>query len=86
MRPAQARERDLVRAFLAIAFHGAPAGAGVPASAQDQGLGGSFITPFPDNDVYQVQVVGDWLAEGLLSGLVEAFTDRAGRVDLAQAR
>ena len=61
----------------------------VPASAQDQGLGGSFITPFPDNDVYQVQVVGDWLAEGLLSGLVEAFTTGPGvsitrkRYDLA---
>jgi hypothetical protein len=60
----------------------------VPAGAQEQGLGGSFVTPFPDNDVYQVQVVGDWLAEGLLSGLVEAFTVGPGvsisrkRIDL----
>jgi hypothetical protein len=50
----------------------------VPASAQEQGLGGSFITPFPDNDVYQVQVVGDWLAEGLMGGLVQAFTAGPG--------
>ena len=61
----------------------------LPASAQEQGLGGSFITPFPDNDVYQVQVVGDWLAEGLMGGLVEAFTAGPGvsisrkRYDLA---
>jgi len=44
-----------------------------PALAQDAGLGGSFITPFPQNDTYQVQVIGDWLAEGLLEGLQEAF-------------
>lgn len=44
----------------------------LPAAAQDQGIGGSFITPFPDNDVYQVQIVGDWLADGLLGGLVQA--------------
>ena len=60
----------------------------LPASAQEQGPG-SFITPFPENDVYQVQVVGDWLAEGLLGGLVEAFTAGPGvsisrkRYDLA---
>jgi hypothetical protein len=49
------------------------------ASAQDAGLGGSFITPYPENDIYRVQVVGDWLAEGLLAGLQEAFaTSPAG--------
>ncbi len=61
----------------------------LPAGAQEQGLGGSFITPFPDNDVYQVEVVGDWLAEGLLSGLVQASAAGPGvailpkRYDLA---
>ena len=46
----------------------------VSARAQDTGLGGSFITPYPDNDVYQIQVVGDWLGEGLLGGLGEALS------------
>ncbi len=50
----------------------------MPARAQDQGFGGSFITPFPDNDTYQVQVVGDWLAEGMLGGLTQAFATTAG--------
>ena len=50
----------------------------IPASAQDTGLGGSFITPFPENDIYQVQVVGDWLADGLMGGLAEAFAAGPG--------
>jgi hypothetical protein len=52
----------------------------IPASAQDNGLGGSFINPFPENDTYQVQVVGDWLAEGLMAGLGEAFSTGPGVV------
>ncbi len=64
----------MVRALLTIVLSALLIVRVLPASAQEQGLGGSFITPFPDNDVYQVQVVGDWLAEGLLGGLVEAFT------------
>ena len=44
------------------------------ARAQEEGAGGSsFITPFPAGDVYQVVVIGDSLAEGLLGGLTEAF-------------
>ena len=51
----------------------------LPGSAQEQGgLGGSFITPFPDNDIYQVQIVSDWLAEGLMGGLTQAFTAGPG--------
>ncbi len=68
----------MVRALLTIALSALLLVRVLPASAQEQGLGGSFITPFPDNDVYQVQVVGDWLAEGLLGGLVEAFTAGPG--------
>ena len=64
----------MVRALLTIALAALLLARTLPVSAQESGLGGSFITPFPDNDVYQVQVVGDWLAEGLLGGLVEAFT------------
>lgn len=62
--------RRLVAKVLVLS--GLIAGA-VPASAQDAGLGGSFITPFPANDTYRVQVVGDWLADGLLRGLTQAF-------------
>lgn len=33
----------------------------------------SFITPFPENDLYQLNVLGDFMADGLLGGLVEAL-------------
>ena len=68
----------MVRALLSAVLMALLLVRAVPASAQEQGLGGSFITPFPDNDVYQVQVVGDWLAEGLMGGLVQAFTAGPG--------
>lgn len=42
-------------------------------SAQESGSAGSYITPFPDNDLYRVQVYGDSIAEGLLAGIVETF-------------
>jgi hypothetical protein len=58
----------------------------MPATAQDPGLGGSFITPFPQNDVYQVQVVGDWLAEGLLGGLLETFAASPGGAQISRKR
>jgi hypothetical protein len=58
----------------------------MPALAQDPGLGGSFVTPFPQNDVYQVQVIGDWLAEGLLGGLLEAFAASPGGAQFARKR
>ena len=51
-----------------------------PVGAQDAGLGGSFLNPFPENDTYQVQVVGDWLADGLMGGLAETFATGPGVV------
>jgi hypothetical protein len=45
----------------------------IHASAQEGGSGASYITPFPDNDVYRLQVYGDSIAEGLLAGIVETF-------------
>lgn len=45
----------------------------LPANAVDMEQGTTFLTPFPDNDVYQVTVFGDGFADGLLSGLVQAF-------------
>jgi hypothetical protein len=44
-----------------------------PLIAQDNTPGSSYVTPFPDNDVYRLQVYGDSLAEGLLGGLTESF-------------
>ena len=39
--------------------------AGNTARAQDGLSGGSYVTPFPSGDVYQLRVIGDSLAEGL---------------------
>jgi len=44
-----------------------------PARAQEDVPGASYITPFPTNDIYQLYVVGDYMAEGLLGGLFEAL-------------
>jgi uncharacterized protein len=53
------------------------------AVAQEAPSGTSFLTPFPEGDVYKLQVYGDAFAEGLLEGLGEAFAgDR--RVQVAR--
>lgn len=53
------------------------AGAAMPAGAQDDRFGGSYLTPFPSNDTYQVLIVGDTFAEGMLQPLSEALaTDK----------
>ncbi len=45
-----------------------------PAFAQAQPpIGRSYVTPFPPNERYQALVIGDGLAQGLASGLTEAF-------------
>jgi hypothetical protein len=82
-----ARERsDVKRTIAAAALSVLAWGGAMPASAQDPGLGGSFITPFPQNDTYQVQVIGDWLADGLLGGLLEAFAANPGGAQFARQR
>lgn len=43
--------------------------------AADEDSGASFLNPFPDGDLYQVAVVGDTFAEGLLQGLLESFAN-----------
>src|SRR5262245_11456774 len=60
----------------------------MPAAAslgQEQFPGTSYITPFPAGDTYRMQVYGDAFAEGLLSGLADAFVDD-GRVQLQRRR
>lgn len=39
---------------------------------QDDGTS-SFLTPFPDGEVYKLVVIGDWFADGVLDGLVDGF-------------
>ncbi|MDO9381896.1 MAG: DUF459 domain-containing protein [Hyphomicrobiaceae bacterium] len=52
-----------------------------PAAAQDDGAG-SYITPFPQGDVYRLVVLGDDLADGLLGGVVDALsTDSRLQID-----
>jgi hypothetical protein len=49
---------------------------GSSGSARAQGATGtSYVTPFPDNDSYRLEVWGDALAEGLLAGLIDQFAD-----------
>ncbi|MEQ1649934.1 MAG: hypothetical protein ABL898_15235 [Hyphomicrobiaceae bacterium] len=33
----------------------------------------SYVTPFPPQDTYRLQIYGDWMSEGLISGLTEAL-------------
>jgi hypothetical protein len=55
------------------------------ARAQEQFLGFSYITPFPAGDTYRMQVYGDAFAEGLLGGLIDAFSSES-RVQLQKRR
>jgi hypothetical protein len=48
-----------------------------PAAAQEEPTGTSYITPFPEADVYKLQAYGDPFAEGLLGGLTESFAGDA---------
>lgn len=45
-----------------------------PARALAQSDSSSFLTPFPQNDTYKALVVGDWMADGLLTGLADAMS------------
>lgn len=44
------------------------------ASAQEDFSGTTYITPYPEGDLYRLQVYGDAFASGLLDGLVDAFS------------
>ncbi|MFN3743922.1 MAG: DUF459 domain-containing protein [Hyphomicrobiaceae bacterium] len=58
----------LIAALLALALPN-------PGEAQGPALSTSYITPFPENDTYRLEVWGDALAEGLLTGLTEQLAD-----------
>jgi uncharacterized protein len=44
------------------------------AAQTEETFGASFLPPFPEGDVYKLQLVGDAMAEGMLTGIVEAFS------------
>ena len=44
------------------------------ARAQEDAFGASFLTPFPPGELYNVAVIGDDMADGLLYGLGEALS------------
>src|SRR5918999_999180 len=68
VRPMRAPGGILIAVFLALLA------ASQPAAAQEDAQVNTYITPFPENDLYRMQVVGDSLAEGLVGGLIEAFS------------
>jgi hypothetical protein len=45
-----------------------------PVHAQPAAFGASYITPFPENDVYKIRVIGDSLAEGLVGAMSNDMT------------
>jgi len=62
----------------------AAGGAGTSRAADDDAIGGqgqSYLSLYPAGDVYQVQVIGEWIADGLKYGLTEAFRGD-GRVQI----
>ena len=64
----------MTRATIAIlAVLAAALVAALPARAVDDDAGGTFLSPFPDSDQYQLAVAGDTFAAGLLNGLAESF-------------
>lgn len=63
----------MIRSFIMALSVSFAIAAPLSASAQENPTGAAYITPFPEGDIYKMQVIGDDLAEGLLSGIVEAF-------------
>ena len=43
--------------------------------ARGSGFAANFLNPFPENDTWRGLVVGDYLAEGLLNGLLDAMAN-----------
>jgi len=68
-----ARLRRRLRSWVAAFAVALTSVLALPANAVDLEQGATFLTPFPDNDIYQLTVFGDGFADGLLGGLVQAF-------------
>ena len=59
----------LITALLTLALLAVPA----QVRAEDESFGSSYLTPFPPGELYNIAVIGDDMAEGLLFGLNEAL-------------
>ena len=57
-----------------------------PVRAQDRAPWSSYITPFPEQDTYKLDVIGGSLAKGLLEGLQELFAQDARLVVARKSR
>jgi uncharacterized protein len=66
----------LIKAVLALLVLVAAAGLPMRAAtaADDDQFSASYLSPFPPNDQYQIQVIGDEMADGLQLGLTEILT------------
>ena len=62
-----------IAAAVCLALGITAAGSAPAAVAQTEAAGSSYITPFPEGDIYRTVVVGDAYAEGVLAGLIDAF-------------
>ena len=69
---AAVKQMRALRLALAVMWSVACAAA-LPAVAQDEPTGTSYINPFPPGDIYKLQAYGDPFAEGLLAGLSESL-------------
>lgn len=70
------RRRCLLLAAALVVIAGGQATSVQPASAQSAARA-SYITPFPANDTYQIEVIGDSLADGVVYGLREEMRSEA---------
>jgi uncharacterized protein len=58
---------------IVLALAAAVTGSGTVRAEDDPQTGTGYIELYPAGDVYQVQVIGDGMAEGVVAGLTEAF-------------
>lgn len=63
----------MIRRLVIVAMLALPLAAG-PVRAQEEAQSGTgYLELYPAGDVYQLQVIGDNAADGLLGGMIEAF-------------
>jgi hypothetical protein len=72
--PRRSRRRWRAAGLAALALLALQLPAATPAASQEEPSGTSYVTPFPESDVYRLQIYGDAFAEGLQSGLIESFS------------
>lgn len=75
MKPYAATLRSVAAAAAFAVLGAAPAFVLLPgrAAAVEDDNAASFLTPFPEADTYQLTIIGDTFADGILNGLVEAM-------------